>query len=239
MGAAGIDLLVDPGAEARGVRIAFSDRRGGTSPPPWHSLNLSSRSGDDPARVSANLARAARAGGFDPDDLVLVRQVHGAEVHEVGREPARGMVPADGVILRRPGPAAVVLTADCVPVVVAGRAGVAVVHAGWRGLARGIVERAVAAVGPPWGAWVGPCIRACCYEVGPEVVAAFRDRGLPTAAEGRVDPGAAAEHALLRAGAARVALADECASCNEGFFSHRRDGVTGRQGAFAALLEAV
>jgi copper oxidase (laccase) domain-containing protein len=114
---------------------------------------------------------------------------------------------------------------------------VAVLHGGWRGLVGGIVERGVAALDRAQRAWVGPTIRACCYEVGPEVVDAFRRRDLPLAGEGRVDPAEAAAALLERAGV-EVALSDVCTACDESYFSYRREGTTGRQGAFAALLSA-
>jgi copper oxidase (laccase) domain-containing protein len=114
---------------------------------------------------------------------------------------------------------------------------VALLHAGWRGLVAGVVERGAEMVAPIWGAWIGPCIRACCYEVGPEVIGAFERRGLPTR-EGRVDIAEAAHVAVRRAGAPAVALAGECTACAGRYFSHRKEGVTGRQGAFVSLLRS-
>jgi copper oxidase (laccase) domain-containing protein len=136
---------------------------------------------------------------------------------------------------REPGPVLAILTADCAPVLVIGTGGAAIAHAGWRGLVAGAVENAVAAVAPVAAAWVGPCIHACCYEVGPEVVAAFRTAGLPVSATDRVDPAQASGFALRRAGVDRIVIADVCTACNPDWFSYRRDGVTGRQGAFLAL----
>jgi YfiH family protein len=233
---AGVGVLEDRGARRRGVLVAFTERHGGVSPAPFDTLNLSARPGDARARVDENRRRAGAAAGFAAGDLVLARQVHGAELLEAGPR-ARGVLgEADALVARRPGPVLGILTADCAPVIVAGDAGVAIVHAGWRGLVAGVVARGARAVGRAWGAWVGPSIRACCYVVGGEVAEAFAGAGLPVAAPDRVDPGAAAEAALLRAGVRRVASSRECTSCSPRFFSHRRDGVTGRQGAFAALL---
>lgn len=216
--------------------MAFADRGGGVSEAPYDSLNLAVRVGDDRSAVMENRRRVAQAAGFDPGRLVLARQVHGADLIEVGSGDTGVVGEADGLVVRAPGPVAGILAADCAPVVIAGERGVAIVHAGWRGLVAGVVERGVAAVGPATAAWIGPSIHACCYEVGPEVIAAFRSAGLPVAGESHVDPGRAAAVALRRAGVAQIAAAVECTSCDSRYFSYRRDGVTGRHGAFAGLL---
>jgi len=232
----GVWLIEDRRARADGLLVVFADRRGGISPPPFDSLNLAARGGDDPRRARANRARVARAAGFDADRLVLARQVHGARVIEAGEGAAGVLGEADGLVARGPGPVLGMLTADCAAVVVAGADGVALLHAGWRGLAAGIVEEGVASVAQARAAWIGPAIRSCCYPVGDEVVAALAARGLP-ARRGRVDVPAAARAALRRAGVARVAMWEECTSCSPHLFSFRRDGMTGRQGAFAAVLQ--
>ncbi|CAN5615883.1 purine nucleoside phosphorylase YfiH [soil metagenome] len=229
---------MDPVARATGVLVAFGDRHGGVSRAPYDTLNLAARGGDDPSCVRVNRRRAAHAAGFDARALALARQVHGAEVMEVGAGASGVLGEADGLVARTPGPVLAMLTADCAPVVVAGADGVALLHAGWRGLVAGVVGRGVARVGVPRAAWIGPAIRSCCYEVGREVMDAFERAGLPTLGD-RVDPADAARSALTRAGVERVAVADECTACSARYFSYRRDGVTGRQGAFAALLPAV
>lgn len=229
----GLELLVDEGARARGVLVAFSDRRGGHSWPPYDSLNLALRTGDDPDAVAANRALVERVLGRP---LALARQVHGRTVLEVEPGGAGVLGEADVLVARRPGALLAVLTADCAAVVLLGRRGLAAVHAGWRGLVGGALEAGIAAVAPVRSAWVGPAIRGCCYEVGPEVTAAFAARGLPLAGPGRVDVSDAALELLRRAGVGDVARADTCTHHDERYFSHRRDGVTGRQGAFAALL---
>jgi polyphenol oxidase len=111
-----------------------------------------------------------------------------------------------------------------------------VLHAGWRGVLAGVIQAGLAALGPPSGAWIGPSIHSCCYRVGPEVVAAFRAAGLPVAGPDRVDPGRAAAHVLEEGGVREVAISRDCTYCSPHYFSYRRDGVTGRQGAFTALL---
>ena len=231
----GVRLLVDAHASQRGAFVGFSNRLGGVSSPPFDTLNLGSRVGDEPACVARNRELVARAGGFGTEQVAMSRQVHGATVVEAGAR-ARGRIgEADGLVARAPGPVLGIFTADCAAVVVAGGAGVALVHAGWRGLVAGVVERAAALVAPVACAWVGPCIRACCYEVGRDVIQAFERRGLPSGS-GRVDIADAAYVAVRRAGAGPVALAGDCTACDNRYFSYRRDGVTGRQGAFASLL---
>ncbi|MFN2488235.1 MAG: polyphenol oxidase family protein [Actinomycetota bacterium] len=232
----GLRLLEDRAARRRGVLVAFTDRRGGVSAAPYDTLNLAERSGDERACVDVNRRRAARAAGFEVGALALARQVHGAHVIEAAPGRSGILGEADGLLVRRTGPVAGILTADCAPVIVAGEDGVALLHAGWRGLVAGVIERGVDLLDGPWAAWVGPAIRACCYEVRADVIEAFEGAGLPVVDDGRVDPPDAARAALVRAGVDAVAVAGECTACSPRFFSYRRDGITGRQGAFAALL---
>ena len=234
----GLPLVVDRDARSRGVLVAFAGRVGGSSAPPYDSLNLAMTVGDDESSVVANRARAASALGFAPADLVLARQVHGCGVAIAGPAHSGVVGEADVLVSRTPGKVIAILTADCVPVILEGAGAVAVAHAGWRGLVGGAIEAAVAELGTVERAWVGPSIHACCYQVGPEVIQAFRDAGLPVADEDHVDPGRAAVVALHRAGITEVDSTTDCTSCTPGYFSFRRDGVTGRQGAFAGLLRA-
>lgn len=231
------DLLSysDEGARDLGVLVGFTARLGGVSSAPYDSLNLAIRVGDDRGDVLENRRRAGAALGFDADRLTLALQVHAADVIDAGASDSGVLGEADGLFTAGPGPVLAILAADCAPVVLRGSEGVAIVHAGWRGLAAGVVAKGVERVGDVLGAWVGPAIRACCYEVGPEVVSAFREAGLSVADESHVDPGLAACEALRRAGVAHVAASDICTSCDDRFFSYRRDGVTGRHGAFATL----
>jgi copper oxidase (laccase) domain-containing protein len=133
----GVHLLVDEGAARRGVLVAFSDRRGGFSAAPYDSLNLALRVGDAPLPVAHNRMLVAHAAGFDGGRLALARQVHGRSLIEVGPADAGVLGEADGLLARRPGPVLGILTADCAPVVLAGEGGVAVLHAGWRGVLAG------------------------------------------------------------------------------------------------------
>jgi YfiH family protein len=226
-------MEVDEDAGRAGVLVAFTGRRGGVSEPPYDTLNVAAKVGDDAGAVEENRRRVAAALGYEPPALALARQVHGADVLTVDEQT--GLVgTGDGLVTDSTGPVLGLLTADCAPVVLLGRR-LAVAHAGWRGLTAGIIARAAAAAAPVRAAWVGPSIRSCCYEVGPEVVDAFAAAGLPVAGDRRVDVAEAAGAAARSAGAEAVAVSPTCTSCDPGWFSYRRDGTTGRNGAFAAL----
>lgn len=232
----GIRLFVDAGARERGLVVAFSDRNGGVSRPPYDTLNLAARVGDDLDDVTENRGRVAAAAGFDPEALVLARQVHEAGVLRAGPGDSGVIGEADVLISSVSGRVVAILSADCVPVVLEGDGVVGVVHAGWRGLVGGAIAAGLDAVGSVTRAWVGPSIHACCYEVGPEVVEAFEAAGLPVAAHDRVDPGRAATSELHAAGIQVEDIVTDCTSCDARYFSYRRDGVTGRQGSFVGIL---
>jgi YfiH family protein len=211
-----------------GYVVAFTTRVGGVSDGVYESLNLTAGTGDDPARVAENRRRVCAAVGLDDGRLSFNRQVHSPTVHRAG---GRGE-PGDGLWSDEPGLPMLAFSADCLPIAIARRGGerrLAVVHAGWRGLAEGVVAAAVAAVGGETAAAIGPAIGPCCYEVGPEVSERF-DADLP---RGRVlDLWEASERALRRAGVEQVERVDLCTRCNEElFFSHRRQGpIRGAQG---------
>jgi YfiH family protein len=269
-------LLVAEDLLEAGVVAAFTGRVGGTSSPPHATLNLGLRVGDDPRRVLANRRRVATVLGLAGRPWALARQVHGARVLAVGagrpgedrsaggsrrveavglgQGPPEGRPPvgeADGLITGDPGVVLAVLTADCAPVLLADPAAgvVGAVHAGWRGLAAGVVEAGVAAMAD-LGAdpaatigLVGPAVGGCCYEVGPEVrqaVGARLPAALATTRDGRpaLDPAAGAAQALAEAGVGEVRVAGECTfDLEDRFFSHRRDaGRTGRQAGLIALV---
>jgi YfiH family protein len=225
-------------AELPGARAAFSTRLGGVSGAPYDTLNIGILTGDKRADVLENRRRLAAALGLDLAAIVIARQVHGAEltVHAGPQEPSPFADPhpdipeLDGHVVREPGLAPLVFVADCLPVVLAGPDGVAVLHCGWRGLVGGIVERGAAAVGATAAA-VGPGIGRCCYEVGEEVLAEFADLGEGIADGRMLDLAEVTRRLLARAGVERVEVSGHCTSCEaELFFSHRRDrGVTGRQ----------
>ena len=232
----GVLWFADDSARRGGILVAFTARLGGVSKPPYDTLNLAVRVGDDRADVMENRTRAAAAAGFDAALLALALQVHAAEVLDVAPDDAGVLGEADGLFTPAPGPVLAILAADCAPVALWGERGVAIVHAGWRGLVAGVVAKGVERVGAVHAAWIGPSIHSCCYEVGPEVVAAFEGAGLPVADDSHADPGRAARAALHDAGVERVAMSEICTSCDRRFFSYRRDGVTGRHGAFVSLL---
>ena len=221
-------------AAAGGARVAFTDRVGGVSEEPFDSLNLAITVGDERASVVENRKRVAAAAGFDAGSLALARQVHGADVIEVGPGDAGVLGEAD-LLVTETATTMGILTADCAPVIIVGGGRAAVVHAGWRGVVAGAVERGLELVPAATHAWVGPSIHACCYEVGSEVIEAFRARDLPVADDSHVDPGAAAAEILRRAGLANVEASEECTFHDPRYFSYRRDGVTGRQGGFVTL----
>lgn len=239
-------------AELDGARAAFSTRLGGVSEPPFDSLNLGILTDDAPAAVTENRRRFAAALGLDPEQVVFALQVHGTRLidHSEGsgafpcsfcsyyeqKEQGKGMPEADGHVVREVGPAPLVFVADCLPIALRGPGGLAIVHAGWRGLAGGVVGEAAAAVGATAAA-IGPGIGPCCYEVGAEVFDAFADLG-EGIAEGRMlDLPEVARRLLACAGVGELKSAGLCTSCEEGiFFSHRRDrGRTGRQAGIAWL----
>jgi hypothetical protein len=201
------------------------------------SLKIVDELGGDPVErgfARENRSLVAQAAGVDRD-WTVVRQVHGASVLEV--RSSAGLPEADGSWTER-GDTLAVLSADCVLGLFIGEGKIAVAHAGWRGVIAGVVENAVRAVGAHT-VYLGPAIGPCCFEVGPEVVAAFRESfaGSVVGDQRHVDLWSAVESAARGAGVQDVFSARLCTSCHEGlFFSHRRDrGRTGRQALIARL----
>lgn len=226
-----------------GARAAFSTRAGGVSEPPYDSLNVAVKTGDEPGRVHDNRRALAAALGIAPANVVMARQVHGPDLvwHDHPQEPrvfadvVPSPVEADAHATDQPGLVPLVMTADCLPVALAGPGGIAMAHGGWRGLAGGILATAAQRVDATAAA-IGPGIGPCCYQVGEEVLAAFS--GLDGVSEGpTLDLTAVARRLLQRAGVEQVEAAELCTSCNPGLlYSHRRDGErTGRQAGLAWL----
>jgi YfiH family protein len=225
--------------ETDGYEVAFTTRVGGVSEGPYASLNLGRKSGDDVAHVDENRRRACAAIGADLGTLALNYQVHSDRVVRA----AAGMrgEHADGLWTDEPGLPILAMSADCLPIVLArvdsSTPAVAVLHAGWKGLLAGIVAAGAEALGDgKLAAAIGPGIGPCCYEVGEEVAAPFRERFGDDVVRGRrLDLWTSAERALRAAGVERVDRFDRCTACEpETFFSHRRDaGRTGRQGVIA------
>jgi YfiH family protein len=225
--------------EAEGYEVAFTTRVGGVSEGPYASLNLGRKSGDDVERVDENRRIACATIGADLEKLALNYQVHSARV--LRAEPATRGEHADGLWTDEPGLPVLAMSADCLPIVLA-RSGedapaVAVLHAGWKGLLAGIVQAGAHALGGgALRAAIGPAIGPCCYEVGEEVAAPYRERFGDDVVRGRhLDLWTSAERALRAAGIEQVDRFDRCTACEpETFFSHRRDaGNTGRQGVIA------
>jgi len=222
-----------------GYRVVFTARVGGVSEGPYESLNLGRKSGDEVERVDENRRIACEAIGADVARIALNFQVHSTLVRRA--EPATRGERADGLWTEEPGLPILAMSADCLPIALARTDGrppaVAVLHAGWRGLLEGIVASGVDALGGGGpAAAVGPGIGPCCYEVGEEVAAPYRERfGDDVVRDGRLDLWTSAERALRAAGVQRIDRFDRCTACEpETFFSHRRDrGVTGRQGVIA------
>lgn len=221
-------------ADLDGARAAFSTRIGGISEPPFDSLNLGILTEDERSAVAENRQRLATALGFAPERVVFALQVHGTRL--IHHPHGESLPDADGHLVTEPGLAPMVLAADCLPVVLRGPGGLAMVHAGWRGLAGGIIGAAATAVEASSAA-IGPGIGPCCYEVGDEVLDAFAELGDGIARGRMLDLPEVARRQLALAGVENVQSAGLCTSCNpELFFSHRRDrGRTGRQAGIAWL----
>jgi len=224
------------------VRTCITTRHGGVSTAPWAGLNLGAHVGDDPAAVASNRQLLVDTLGCAP---AWLEQTHSVNV--VPADPTRVM-PADASWTGEPGIACTIMTADCLPVLFCNRDGtrVAAAHAGWRGLAAGVLEQTVAAMqvrADELLVWLGPAIGPNAFEVGEEVRQAFVDRD-PVAIQafrpsGRAGPYLADIYRLARQ---RLALAGVVAVYGGGlctftdrqrFYSYRRDGQTGR---FASLV---
>lgn len=223
------------------VRALVTTRHGGVSTGPYASLNLGSAVNDDPDAVAENRA-LVRA--HLPSEPRWLKQVHGNGV--VTADSVATPVAADASVTRSPGVVCVIQMADCMPVLLAARDGsvIGIAHAGWRGLAGGVVERTVEAMQADPAAviaWLGPAIGPEAFEVGDEVRAAFVAHDAAAANAFRpLQPGkwladlfSLARQRLVRSGVTAVHGGGLCTVADPiRFFSHRRDRVTGRMGAF-------
>ena len=240
------DWLVPDWPAPAGVRAICTTRVGGVSPGALGGLNLGGHVGDEPANVAANRAQLQAAIGVRP---VFLQQVHGTEVLPIDATTPDGAV-ADACTTLDAGVACTIMVADCLPVLFTDREGrrVAAAHAGWRGLVAGVLERTAAAFGDTQPmAWLGPCIGPNAFEVGDEVRATFVAQSAdaatcfkPGPAPGKwwADLPGLARQRLRAAGVEAVYGNDGsdawCTVRNPlRFFSHRRDGVSGR---FAAAI---
>ena len=241
-------------AMAAGVGALSTTRRSGVSLAPYDDgaggggLDLGLHVGDDAARVAQNRARLRAALPAEP---VWLSQVHGANV--VDAAEVEGVPEADASYTTRPGVVCAIMTADCLPVLLADRAGavVAAAHAGWRGLAAGVLQNTVARMREAGAvdivAWLGPAIGPQRFEVGPEVRAAFIDcnaaAGAAFAEQGNgkyfADIYQLARLALASCGVREVSGGDQCTVTEESlFYSYRRDGVTGRMASLIWIAPA-
>jgi YfiH family protein len=225
-----------------GIRAAFTLRGGGVSRGSYASLNLGAHVGDDPAAVARNRALLREALAL-PAEPVWLEQRHGVRVADLDREPAPA--PADAALTRAPGRVCAILVADCMPVLLATRRGdaVAAAHAGWRGLAAGVIEATIRALGVGGAeliAWLGPAIGPARFEVGAEVRAAFlaADAGCEAAFSGNArgrwlcDLARLARRRLAAAGVHDITDGAACTYEDAArFYSHRRAQPSGRMAA--------
>lgn len=229
-------------------RRVVTDRRGGRSLPPYASFNLGDHVGDDEAAVAANRERVARELGVPGDRLVWMNQVHGPGVTVVDGPRGGPVAATDALVTATPGLVLGVLVADCVPVLLADHdAGVvAAVHAGREGVRRGVVPAALSAMAGLGArarsvtALLGPAVCGACYEV-PEAMQAEVARVVPAAAVRTragtpgLDLRRGLAELLRRAGIREVVHDPRCTAEDRNLFSHRRDGVTGRQAGLVWL----
>lgn len=242
----------------QGVCYFCTTRLGGVSQGPWASLNLGRHTKDDPAQVEENRLRLMQR---LPGAPWWLNQVHGTNVLDVDLPVRRGLavpvVPptADAAVTTRAGVVLAIMTADCLPVVIASTDGRAlgVAHAGWRGLAAGVLERTLdalrtrAGMAAAWRAWIGPAISRRHFEVGDDVYRAFHAGNAGAEAHfvqgenGKwlADLPALAHDRLLQAGVQTIELSGECTFAQaDRYYSYRRNSLTGRQATLAWLTSA-
>ncbi len=231
-------------------RRVVTDRRGGRSVSPYDSFNLGDHVGDDPTAVAANRARVARELGVGEDRLVWMNQVHGTGVAVVDGPQDGPVVATDALVTATRGLVLAVLVADCVPILLADheRGVVAAVHAGREGVRQGVLPAALSAMASLGAkarhvtALLGPAVCGACYEV-PEEMQAEVARVAPAAAvptrtgTAGLDLRAGLAELLTRAGVREVVQDPRCTVEDPTLFSHRRDGVTGREAGLVWLDE--
>lgn len=243
-----LDLIQPAWPAPDRVRAFSTTRLGGVSQSPWYSLNLGAHVEDNPQHVTENRARLASELALEQAAFGWLSQVHGTELVTL---PVEGIPLADASTTTHAGQVCVILTADCLPVLLCDRAGtqVAAAHAGWRGLCAGVLEQVLASFTAPAAeivAWLGPAIGPGQFEVGPEVRSAFMATD-GRAAEAFSTSGARPEHfmadiyclarqRLEKAGVTAVYGGDLCTvSDPQRFYSYRRDGKTGRMATLVWL----
>ena len=230
-------VYVAPDPEPEGAKVWFFTRLGGVSERPYDSLNVSKKVGDRAAAVEENLSIIKEAMGGQSS--AWVRQVAGEEV--VGVSGAGFAGEADALVTSEEDLCLAVAVADCVPVALVGQRSVGMVHSGWRGTLSGIAGKAVREMGEAGGirAYVGPCIRGCCYEVSEELAEEFARKFGPEVVSGRyLSLPAAIRTDLERSGVGEIHDLGLCSGCRPDlFYSHRKQGpLTGRNLAAVAKV---
>lgn len=232
---------VSPKPEPDGARVWFFTRLGGISEAPYESLNVSTKVGDTENAVSENLASIRAA--MDGNDTAWVRQQAGDRVFRVEYSGLAGE--GDALVTSESGISLAVAVADCVPVALIGPEEVGMVHSGWRGTLSGVSANAMSEMGSDpehIAAYIGPCIRGCCYEVSEEIVASFEQRFGGGVAEGRyLSLPEAIKRNLEESGVGEVHDLGLCTGCRPDlFYSHRKQKpTTGRNLAAVARTDLV
>ena len=242
-----LELIVPDWDAPANVVARVSTRAGGCSEGAKGELNLAAHVDDDPERVTRNRELFAREFAV-AKEWQWLQQVHGTQVCRI--EAAGPDITADGLVTATPGIACCVLTADCLPLFLCNEDGseVGVVHCGWRGMASGVIARAIAAMHSPTSrimAWMGPAIGVCHFEVGDDVLHAFWGLSddflscfVPAAEKDKymADLYEICRLLLGHLGVERVGGGGFCTACDEKrFFSHRRDPASGRIAAAICL----
>lgn len=228
------------------VHSLVTTRLGGLSVSPYDSMNLGSHVGDVLEHVDANRRLLSK---YVKGDMAWLEQVHGTDVVCLDAPQGGGLPQADAAFTSKPGKVCAVLTADCIPILLCSRTGdrVAAVHAGWRGLSMGVVDAAVKALTPEPStlmAYIGPCISREYFEVEIDVIEEFERQGWDQVDQhyvvDKLRPGkfymdlvSLARSRLVELGITNIHGEGYCTYANEHFYSHRRDGKTGR---FASLI---
>jgi len=248
--------LIRPQQAWQGVQLFCTTRQGGVGAPPYDTFNLGLGTQEDPASVHENRIRLRQV---LPNEPAWLKQVHGVRVVDADDpqlfEPNQGPPAADASVSTTPGRVVAVLTADCLSVVLADQAGavVGIAHAGWKGLAAGVLEATLTLMqakrpqATAWRAWVGPGIGAHAFQVGDEVRLAFQGKGaeqaghfLPDPLESgkwRADLAGLACWRLAQMGVKQIENSGLCTvnDPHRRFFSYRRDRQTGRMATLAWL----
>jgi YfiH family protein len=227
---------------ADNVCAISSTRKGGVSSAPFHSLNLGMHVGDNADHVGQNREYLAQSAGM-PNQPIWLNQTHSNKVVVVDK-PTNEVIDADALFTKAPNVVLSAMTADCLPILLTDTQGTAIaaVHAGWKGLANGIVENTLALFDSPVHAWIGPAIGPKHFEVGQDVYQAFCEsmpqaavafNALPKKGKWLADLALIAELRMRLAGVMVITQSNRCTySESDNFFSYRRENMTGRMASF-------